>query len=150
MAIPLPPALDGAQLVRRALEVIRAGRVCFLATDDAGQPRVRPVSPVRTDRFTAYVANLKSHNKTREIAANPKVELCFLDGKHDQVRVTGVAEVVTDAGVLQEFWGSPESMLLRAYLETIDSPQFVLYRVRPDRVRYMQEWAAEYLDVPLD
>ena len=50
-----------------------------------------------TDGFTVYVANLRSYHKTEEIAANPRVELCYLDDHHDQVRITGVAEVVTDA-----------------------------------------------------
>jgi general stress protein 26 len=40
-------------------------------------------------------------------------------------------------------------VLLRAYLDSIDDPQYVLYRVRPTRVRYMQEWAKEYIEVPL-
>lgn len=150
MPVPSPPVLDAAQLVQRALAVIKADRVCFLATSEGDQPRVRPVSPIKTDRFTAYVANLMSHNKTREIAANPRVELCFMDAHHEQARITGVAEVVTDSATLQEIWESPRATLLRAYLETIESPQFVLYRVRPSRVRYMQEWAAEYSDVPLE
>jgi hypothetical protein len=39
--------------------------------------------------------------------------------------------------------------LLRAYLKTIDNPEFMLYRVMPHRVRYMREWALEYHEVPL-
>ena len=59
---------------------------------------------MRTDGFTVYVANLRGYHKTAEIAANPKVELCYLDDQHDQVRITGVAEVVADAAILQEIW----------------------------------------------
>jgi hypothetical protein len=54
---------------------------------------------------------------------------------------------VADAALLQELAGG--RTLLGAYLETTDRSQFVLYRVRPTRVRYMKEWAAEYTDVPL-
>jgi general stress protein 26 len=142
--------IDPAQLVERALAVLRADYVCFLATSDGDQARLRPVSPIRGDRFAVYVANLSSYNKTREIAANPKVELCFVDKRHSQVRVTGVAEVVTDPAVLQSIWERPQVTLLRSYLETIDNRQFVLYRIRPTRVRYMEEWALEYSEVPLD
>ena len=35
------------------------------------------------------------------------------------------------------------------YLGTIDNPQLIVYRIRPTRVRYMQEWALEYYEVPL-
>jgi general stress protein 26 len=112
---------------------------------DGDQPRVRPVSPVRTEGFTVYVANLRSYHKTGEIAANPKVELCYLDDHHNQVRITGVAEVLEDQSVLQDIWG--QSPLLRQYLGSPDNPQLIVYRVRPVRVRYMQEWALEYHEV---
>jgi general stress protein 26 len=147
MSKPPPESLAPAELVTRALAVIQADRVCFLATTDGEQPRLRPVSPAKAEGFTVYVVNLRSHNKTREIAANPKVELCYLDDHHDQVRITGVAEVVTDPAVLEEVLG--RNTLLRAYLDAIDDPQFLLYRIRPTLVRFMHEWAAEYQVVPL-
>jgi general stress protein 26 len=107
---------------------------------------VRPVSPVRTDRFTVYVANLRPYHKTAEIAANPKVELCYLDDRHDQVRITGVAEVVTDRALLQEIWDT--NPLMRQYLGSLDNPALIVYHVRPTRVRFMREWALEYHEVP--
>jgi len=130
-----------------ARAVLDGDKFPYLATTDGAQPRVRPVSPVRTDGFTVYVANLRSYHKTEEIAANPKVELCYLDERHDQVRITGLAEVVTDAVILQEIWQS--NPLLQQYLGRIDNPEFILYRIRPLRVRYMREWALNYHEVPL-
>src|SRR5881409_3867694 len=106
MAKPQPQPVDPRQMVELAQAVIQADRFPYLATMDGDQPRLRPVSPVRTDGFTIYVANLRSYHKTAEIAANPKVELCYLDDQHDQVRLTGVAERVTDAALLQEIWDS--------------------------------------------
>lgn len=126
---------------------MRAAKFPMLATIDGDQPRLRPVSPVRTDGFTVYVANLRSYGKTAEIAANPKVELCYCDGDHNQVRITGVAEIVTDRAVIDSIWqGNP---LLRAYLGTADNPQLIIYRIKPLRARYMREWALEYFEIPL-
>ena len=102
MTKPAPEPVNPAQLVELAHGVMRAARFPQLASIDGDQPRVRPVSPVRTDGFTAYVANLRGYHRTIEIASNPKVELGYLDDHHDQVRITGVAEVVTDRWVLQE------------------------------------------------
>src|SRR5947209_2990876 len=133
MSKPIPQAIDPGQVNERALAVIRADRFPHLATMDGDQPRLRPVSPVKTDGFTVYVANLRGYHKTGEIAANPKVELCYLDDNHDQVRITGIAEMVTDAAILKEIWDS--NPLLRQYLGKIDNPEFVLYRVKPVRVR---------------
>ncbi len=148
MTKPLPEPITPQQLPDLARSVIQADRFPYLATMDGDQPRVRPVSPVRTDGFTVYVANLRSYHKTGELAANPKVELCYLDERHDQVRITGIAEIVTDRALLQDIWD--ETPLLRQYLGNIDNPELIVYRIRPARVRYMKEWALDYHEVPLN
>lgn len=114
---------------------------------DGDQPRVRPVSPVKTDRFTVYVANMRFYHKTGEIAANPKVELCYLSDEHDQLRITGIADIVTDRAVLQEIWDA--NALMRQYLGSLENPQLIVYRIDPSQVRYMREWALEYHEVPI-
>jgi general stress protein 26 len=148
MAKPQPQPVDPNQLVGLAQAVIQADRFPYLATIDGDQPRLRPISPVKTEGFTVYVANLRSYHKTGEIQANPKVELCYLDDHHDQVRITGVAEIVNDRQVLQEIWEA--NPLLRQYLGEVTNPQLVLYRIRPTRVRLMREWALDYYEVPLN
>ena len=148
MTKPTPEPIDPAELPVLARAVIAADRFPCLATIDGDQPRLRPVSPVRTDGFTVFVANLRSYHKTVEIEANPRVELCYLDDGHNQVRITGVAEIVTEAQLLQEIWDA--NPLLQQYLVSIDNPEFILYRIIPDQVRYMREWALEYYEVPFD
>ncbi len=147
MTKPQPKPIDPAQLRELALGVVAADRFPDLATIDGDQPRVRPVWPVRTDEFTVYVANLRFYHKTEEIAANPRVELCYLDDDHNQVRITALAEVVTDRALLQEIWDA--NPLMRQYLGSLDNPQLIVYRMTPQRVRYMQEWALEYYEVPV-
>ncbi len=148
MSTPQPKSFSPGELPALARGVLARAKFPQLATLDGDQPRVRPVSPVRVDDdFTIYVANLRSYGKTREIAANPRVELNYLDDAHDQVRITGTAEILTDPRLLQEIWaGNP---LLRRYLGTPENPELVIYRIRPARVRFMREWALEYHEVPL-
>ena len=74
MSKPAPKPIPTAELVSLARGVIHADRFPMLAAIVDDQPRVRPASPVRTDHFTVYVANLRSHHKTGEIFANSKVE----------------------------------------------------------------------------
>ena len=149
MARPQPKPIDPAELPELARAAMKQAKFPMLATvDPGGQPRLRPVSPVRTDGFTVFVANLRSYHKTAEIAANPKVELCYLDDHHDQVRITAEAEVLTDSALLAEIWDS--NPLLRAYLGTPDNPELIIYRMQPKRVRFMREWALEYYEVPLE
>jgi general stress protein 26 len=120
--MPRPPVkvlkvLEPDDVIQRALAVVAADRFPHLASIDGDQPRVRPVSPVKTNGFTVYVANLRGYHKTGEIAANPKVELCYLADNHDQVRITGIAEVLTDRALLENIWSN--NPLLRQYLGTV-------------------------------
>src|SRR5262245_21150272 len=137
MTKPVPQTVTPEKARSRAREIVTSGGAPLLATIDGDQPRLRPVSPVKTDGFTIYVANLRRYHKTLEIAANPRVELCYLDTNHDQVRITGVAEILTDRAILQEIWDA--NPLLRQYLGSIENPELIVYRVRPTPVRVSHE-----------
>ena len=144
---PEPDPVDPSRLAELAKGVMSKAKLPMRATRAGDQPRVRPGSPVRTVGFTVYVASLRHYHKTEELEANPKVELCYMDDGHDQVRITGVAEVVTDLSVKQSIWD--ENPLMRQFLGTIDNPALLIYCIEPSRVRYMKEWALEYHEVPL-
>ena len=130
-----------------ALATMRQAKFPMLASMDGDQPRVRPVSPVKTTDFTAFVASFRSSHKTGELDENAKVELCYMSDKHDQVRITGIAERVVERDVIEGIWEA--NPLLRSYLVTMDNPEFMLYRIVPIRVRFMREWALDYLDVEM-
>ncbi|MEO1981027.1 MAG: pyridoxamine 5'-phosphate oxidase family protein [Fuerstiella sp.] len=148
MTRPAPEPVDVERLPELAQAVLQADHFPYLASMDGDQPRLRPISPVRTVGFTVYVANLRAYHKTGEIAANPRVELCYLDTAHNQVRITGTAVIVDDRALLEDIWN--ENPLLRQYLGTVDNPDLIVYRIDPNCVRYMCEWALEYHNVPLD
>ena len=145
MPKPEPKQIEPGEVRELAAALVRGARFPCLATLDGDQPRVRPVSPVRTEEFTVYVANLKSYHKTGEIEANPRVELAYVNEEHDQVRITGTAEVVTDRALIEDIF--KHTPLLKHYLGSPDNPELLIYRITPSRVRYMQEWALEYYEV---
>jgi general stress protein 26 len=91
---------------------------------------------------------LRGYGKTKEIENNPKVELCYMDENHNQVRITGIALVLKDRVLLQEIWES--NRLLQYYLGSIDNPELIVYKVSPVRVRFMLEWALTYYEVPIE
>lgn len=64
MSKPDPKPIEPARVRELALAVVAGDRFPQLATADGDQPRLRPVSPVKTDGFTIYVANLRSYGKT--------------------------------------------------------------------------------------
>ena len=147
MSKPTPEKIDIAQIPAKAAQIVQKVKFPMLATMDGLQPRLRPISPVLTEGFTVYVANLRSYRKTQEIIKNNRVELCYLDQDHNQVRITAEAEMVTDRALLQKIWD--KNSLLKHYLGTIDNPELVVYECVPKRVRFMQEWALTYHEVSL-
>ncbi len=73
MAKPEPEPIDPADLPALAQGVMADAKFPMLASIDGEQPRLRPVSPVKTAGFTVYVANLKAYHNPQQIAANRKV-----------------------------------------------------------------------------
>ena len=63
------------------------------------------------------------------------------------MRISGRAETVTDRALLEAIWA--DNPLLRHYLGTIDNPELLVYRIVPERVRFMREWSLAYHEVPL-
>ena len=39
--------------------------------------------------------------------------------------------------------------MLRKFLVSPDNPELIIYRITPNHVRFMREWALEYYDVPI-
>ncbi|MED5471543.1 MAG: pyridoxamine 5'-phosphate oxidase family protein, partial [Verrucomicrobiota bacterium] len=118
--MPETKTIDPDNLPDIAKECMKLAKFPQMATIENDRPRLRPVSPVKTDEFTVYVANLKNYGKTAQIEANPNVELCYLSPEHDQVRIEGAAEILIDENEIQEIWNS--NALLRKYLGSPDNP----------------------------
>ena len=81
--------------------------VCFLASTDGSQPRVRAVLLVKADETGFYFDLLNSKNMVKQLLANPKAEVCFYNNAPDlmlakQMRVTGVMELVRDEALIQK------------------------------------------------
>ena len=117
-------------------EVLNFLRECgtyYLATVEWDQPRVRPFGTVNIFEWKLYIQTGKSKNVSRQIQANPKVELCwFRDWKW--IRVSG--ELVRDERV-----EAKKSMLdrypeLRGMYDENDHNTEVLYFKNPTAIIY--------------
>lgn len=128
-----------------ALKTMSLAKFPVLASVEGMSPRARPVSPVRTEDFTVWVASLRRSDKTGQLAENANVELCYFAPNHDQVRIEGLAEPITDPSIRRDIF--EQNPLLRAYLGSADNPEYLLYKVIPLRVRYMKEWSLRYHEV---
>lgn len=62
----------------------------YLATDDQGQPRVRPFGTVDIFDGRLTIQTGRGKDVSKQIAANPKVEICAFDGQ-SWLRLSAVA-----------------------------------------------------------
>ena len=79
--------------MKRVEKFLKDAEVYYLATLDGDQPRVRPFGTVNVYENKLYIQTGKVKDVSKQIHANPKVEICaFKDG--DWLRVSG--ELVED------------------------------------------------------
>ena len=60
----------------------------YLATADGDQPRVRPFGTAHIFEDKLYIQTGKSKDVSKQIHANPNVEICAFDG-NDWLRICG-------------------------------------------------------------
>ena len=85
--------MDGME---RAAKFLQDAQTYYLATMDGDQPRVRPFGTAHIFEGKLYIQTGKVKDVSKQIAANPKVEICaFKDG--EWLRLSG--ELVDDERV---------------------------------------------------
>lgn len=78
------------------LEFLKKANTYFLATVDGNQPRVRPFGTIHKYSGKLYIQTGSSKDVSKQIAANPQVEICAWAGA-DWVRVE--ATLVDDPSI---------------------------------------------------
>ena len=79
--------------MQRAVDFLKKAEVYYLATVDGDQPRVRPFGTAHVFEGKLYIQTGKVKDVSKQIHANPKVEVCaFKDGQW--LRIAG--ELVED------------------------------------------------------
>lgn len=67
--------------MQKVVDFLKEAGVYYLATMDGDQPRVRPFGTVHIFEGKLYIQTGKVKPTSKQIAANPKVEICaFRDG----------------------------------------------------------------------
>ncbi|MDR0840453.1 MAG: pyridoxamine 5'-phosphate oxidase family protein [Christensenellaceae bacterium] len=76
--------------MQKIYDFLKKTQTYYLATAEGGQPRVRPFGTIHIFDGKLYIQTGKSKNVSKQIAANPKVELCAFDGER-WIRVAATA-----------------------------------------------------------
>lgn len=79
--------------MERAVKFLKDAGVYYLATIEGDQPRVRPFGTAHVFEDKLYIQTGKVKNVSRQIHANPKVEICaFKDGEWLRIACTLVED----------------------------------------------------------
>ncbi len=79
--------------MKRVYEFLKKCRIYYLATTDGDQPRVRPFGTIDIFEDKLYIQTGKVKEVSKQIAANPKIEICAFDGdKWIRIAATAVRD----------------------------------------------------------
>ena len=81
------------------LKFVNENPICALASAEGDQPHVRMLQMFSADKTGVYFSMDTNKDVYKQLKADPKTELCFLDPKSkagDMVRITGKAEFIQD------------------------------------------------------
>lgn len=110
--------------MERVYEFLKSAGTYYLATIDGDQPRVRPFGTAHIFEGKLYIQTGKSKPVSKQLAANPKAELCaFKDGTWLRV----ACELVEDDRVEAKKSMLDEYTNLRAMYDENDPNTQVLY-----------------------
>ena len=110
--------------MKEVQEFLKSCGVYYLATVDGDKPRVRPFGTAEIFEDHLYIQTGKSKDVSKQIEANPNVELCaFKDGKW--IRVSG--KLVRDDRVVAKKDMLDKNPTLRGMYDENDDNTEVLY-----------------------
>jgi len=104
--------------------------ICYLATVDDGQPRVRALGFWFADETGFYFQTSTIKEFPHQLLKNPRTEVCFY--KHEGIigtmlRVSGEVEFVNDIRFKEK--ALTDRPFLKTFGITIDSPRLILFRI---------------------
>jgi len=67
--------------MKTVLDFLKKTNTYYLATNEGGQPRVRPFGTINLFEGRLYIQTGKKKDVAKQIAANPKVEISAFDGE---------------------------------------------------------------------
>ncbi len=126
------------EIRQEAWSQLKDSQCVYLATAEADQPRVRPVTLLNLDE-KFWIATSTRSAKARQMRRNPNVEFCLpLDEEcgNGYIRISGVATVIADHETIEQI-GS-RIPFLTEYWEGANDPDFCLIRITRVEVEYLK------------
>jgi pyridoxamine 5'-phosphate oxidase len=123
------------------IQFVTANPVCYLATIENNEPRVRALGLWFADETGFYFQTAMVKEIPHQLKKNPNTELCFY--KHEgmigtMLRILGKAEFLEDPVLKEKVLN--DRPFLKSFGLTIDSPGLVIFRVAHGKAHF---WTME-------
>ncbi len=86
------------EAIQKVYSFLEDAKTFYLATAEGDQPRVRPYGAMLFYEGKIYIMAFGKTNATRQIAANPKAEICAFKGKTLRIACTLVEDNRPEVG----------------------------------------------------
>ncbi len=119
-------------------DLLRGENSIFLATLEADQPRVRPVTLVENNG-QLFVLTGTADAKVSQVRKNEKVEVVRLirfEEGGGYVRFSAVAKIIDDQKIRTRV--AKATSFFNKYFQSADDPKFTLLHLHPKKIEYMK------------
>jgi len=127
-----------AEVQKEVWSLIKPSQCVYLATAEADQPRVRPVTLLNIEQ-KFWIATGSRSAKARQILRNPNVEFCLPLTETcgtGYLRVAGVATAEKDPETRRRI--GEQISFLREYWSGPDDPNVTLIRITRVEIEYLK------------
>jgi pyridoxamine 5'-phosphate oxidase len=119
-----------AKIFQDCIHFANENKLCFLATSESNQPRVRALGFWFADETGFYFQTGDMKSLYHQLKANPKTEVCFY--KHEgligsMMRISGEVEFVNDPVLKEKVLH--ERPFLKSYGLTVNHPGLIIFRI---------------------
>jgi uncharacterized pyridoxamine 5'-phosphate oxidase family protein len=119
----------------------------FLATTDGRKVGVRPIGALAWRQNQFLCATFAASDKVAQLKSVPYAEYCFCDSTGRHVRIAGVCTISTDNA--EKLWLYKAVPTLKDHISDPASPDYVVIKMTPDNIRFMEGTDMKYSQVKL-
>jgi len=119
----------------------------FLATTDGQKVGVRPMGGLTWKENQFLCATFASSDKVAQLRAVPYAEYCFCDSAGKHVRIAGTCSISTDNA--EKLWLYNQVPVLKDHISDPASPDYVVIKMTPEMIRFMEPTDMQYTQVEL-
>lgn len=117
----------------------------FLATSDGKKVGIRPMGSCVWMGNELWAATRKGSDKTLQLKKVPYAEYCFMNSEGKHVRIAGSCTISTNNDDKLKLYEAVP--ILRRYYKDPTTPEYVVIRMKPKRVRFMAQIGKGYEDI---